>query len=196
MAVSGIDVGRVVRFLHDAPYGGDTTYVDELSNGLFLAIVDVLGHGTSADTVRLDIETFLRENAEADLTQVMTDLDQFLRGSIGAAAGLCHIDRVSGKVDYTGIGNTAARRFGGADTRLVSRDGVLGQTSPTPKIESLRMEPDDILVLYTDGIKTHFEVDEYPQILSDDAQTVADTVLRQFGKPHDDAACIVAKFHR
>ena len=60
----------------------------------------------------------------------------------------------------------------------------------------MQMMDGDTLVLYTDGVRTHFEIDEYPRLLSDDPQQAAETILNYFGKAHDDAACIVAKFHR
>jgi phosphoserine phosphatase RsbX len=191
-----ITVGRAVRFLNNAPLGGDAAFVAPLPDGLFVAIIDVLGHGATADFVRTDIERFLGENADRDLALVISSLDRFLQGTVGAAAGLCHIREATGEVSYTGVGNTVARRFGEADTRLVSRDGVLGQISPRPRIENLRLSDGDTLVLYTDGVRTHFEIDEYPRLLSDDAQRIADTILESFGKAHDDAACVVAKFQR
>jgi len=191
-----ITVGRAVRFLHNAPLGGDAAFIEPLSDGLFLAIIDVLGHGAPADRVRIDIERFFAENTDPDMARVIIALDQFLQGTIGAAAGLCHIADISGEVCYVGVGNTVARRFGETDTRLVSRDGVLGQISPRPRIEKLRMADGDTLVLYTDGVRSHFEIDDYPRLLSDDPQLVADTILGSFGKAHDDAACLVAKFRQ
>ena len=169
--------------------------MEKTVDGYFLAIIDVLGHGIAANRVRVDIEGFFNSQPKADIAGAIQSLDEFLAGTIGAAAGFCHLAESSGTVTYAAIGNTSLRCFGETDRRLVTRDGVPGQNASVPHIESLGMNDGDVLLLHTDGVRTHFERGEYPQILSDDAQVIAKTVVERFSKPHDDAACIAARFH-
>ena len=124
----------------------------------------------------------------------MARLHQYLRGTRGAAAGLCAIDSAAGRVVYAGTGNTAARRFGTADTRLVSHDGVLGQNMRTPRPQTLNLEPGDLLVLYTDGVKDRFTSDDYPGVFSHPPKEVVQNIVKRFGKNHDDAACIAVRY--
>jgi len=58
------------------------------------------------------------------------------------------------------------------------------------------LEERDVLLLYTDGVRAHFRQEEYPQLHSDHPATIARTVVQRFGKPHDDAACIAARYER
>ena len=88
------------------------------------------------------------------------------------------------------------RTFGSQFRRLVSRDGVVGQTLRTHGEDSLVLGQRDVLLLYTDGVRAHFELDEYPQLLSDGAEIIAKTVVDRFGKTHDDAACIALRYIR
>lgn len=173
---------------------GDAVVFKPLPGGLLLAIVDVLGHGPEAHALTPVIDAYLTRYGSADVCGVMTCLHQHLRGSRGAAVGLCAIDSASGTVNYVGIGNTVIRRFGHTETRLVSQDGVLGQNMRTPRQQSLQLEPDDILLLYTDGVSDRFTSQQYPSLAHHSPTTVAENIVSRFGKDHDDAACIAVRF--
>ena len=173
---------------------GDTVVVQPLERGLFVAIVDVLGHGPEAHELTHIIEAYLTRYRSADVAGLMTRLHDHLKGTRGAAVGLCVIDEVTGQINYAGIGNTAIRRFGKEETRLVSQDGVLGQNMRTPRPQSLQMASGDVIVLYTDGISDRFSSDDYPGVLRHAAKEVANNIVQRFGKDHDDAACIVVRY--
>ena len=116
---------------------GDAVVIRPLEQGLFVAIVDVLGHGAEAHELTQVIDAYLARYGNSDVSGLMTRLHQHLKGTRGAAVGLCAIDATTGRIDYAGIGNTALRRFGKVETRLVSQDGVLGQNMRTPLAQTL-----------------------------------------------------------
>jgi len=165
-----------------------------LEQGLFVAIVDVLGHGPEAHELTHVIDAFLDRHATADVSSLMARLHQRLKGTRGAAAGLCAINSADGSIDYVGIGNTSIRRFGAAETRLVSYDGVLGQNMRTPLLQSLKLDSGDLLVLYTDGVSDRFTESEYPGILHHAPKDVVRVILDRFGKDYDDSACIAVRY--
>ena len=173
---------------------GDTVVIRPLEHGLFLAIVDVLGHGAEAHELTHMIEAYLARYGTSDVSGVMARLHQHLKGTRGAAVGLCAID-ATGRVDYAGIGNTSLRRFGKMETRLVSQDGVLGQNMRTPLPQTLQLEPGDLILLYTDGVSDRFTSDDYPGVLHHAPQEVASNIVQRFGKNHDDAACIAVRYN-
>ena len=176
--------------------GGDTIVVRPLENGLFAAIVDVLGHGPEAHDLALEIEGHLAQSWAQDLSvcELMIGLHERLRGSRGAAVGLCSIDAESGVITYTGVGNTTLRRFGKTDTRLVSQDGVLGQNMRTPKVQTLDLEAGDLVLLYTDGVQNRFSAGDYPNVIIDGPKDVVRTIVDRFGRDYDDAACIAVRY--
>jgi negative regulator of sigma-B (phosphoserine phosphatase) len=173
---------------------GDAVVMQTLEHGLFLAIIDVLGHGPEAHQLTHVIEAYLSRYSATDVAGVMVRLHQHLKGTRGAAVGLCSIDAATGRIDYAGIGNTAIRRFGTTETRLVSQDGVLGQNMRTPMPQTLQLEPGELIVLYTDGVSDRFTSNDYPGVLRHTPEEVARNIVQRFGKDHDDAACIAVRY--
>jgi phosphoserine phosphatase RsbX len=173
---------------------GDAVVIRPLEQGLFVAIVDVLGHGPEAHELTQVIDAYLARYGSADVSGLMTRLHQHLRGTRGAAVGLCAIDAASGRIDYAGIGNTVLRRFGKVETRLVSQDGVLGQNMRTPMPQTLQLDPGDLILLYTDGVSDRFTSNDYPGVLRHAPKEVASNIVQRFGKDHDDAACIAVRY--
>ncbi len=173
---------------------GDAVVIRPLEQGLFVAIVDVLGHGPEAHELTHVIDAYLARYGSADVSGLMTRLHQHLMGTRGAAVGLCAIDAASGRIDYAGIGNTVLRRFGKVETRFVSQDGVLGQNMRTPLSQTLQLDPGDLIVLYTDGVSDRFTSNDYPGVLRHAPKEVASNIIQRFGKDHDDAACIAVRY--
>ena len=184
-----------IRACHGERLSGDTVVIRPLKQGLFVAIVDVLGHGPEAHELTHAIDAYLTHYGTSDVSSLMTRLHQHLKGSRGAAVGLCAIDATTGRIDYAGIGNTTMRRFGKTETRLVSQDGVLGQNMRTPLHQTLQLEPGDLIVLYTDGVSDRFTSDDYPGILRHTPKEVANNIVQRFGKDYDDAACIAVRYN-
>ena len=187
------------------PYGnlrvsGDVGVVIEQDAGVFVAMVDVLGHGHVAATTARRIDSLLRTPGLPlrDVAAVLTTLHAALKGKLGCAAGLAWCDRATGRVTYTAVGNTVARCFTGAgkEKRLLSRDGTLGDTIPSPREEQITLGPADALIFYTDGLSDRFNLIDYPLLKGDSAATVARTLVEKFGKTHDDASAICLRYAR
>ena len=189
-----LEHSSLIRPCRGEQLSGDSVVIRPLEQGLFVAIVDVLGHGPEANELTHVIDAYLARYGTSDVSGVMTRLHQHLKGTRGAVAGLCAIDAASGHMNYAGIGNTVMRRFGKAETRLVSKDGVLGQNMRSPLHQTLQLDPGDLVVLYTDGVSDRFTSDDYPGVLHHAPQEVASNIVHRFGKNHDDAACIAVRY--
>jgi len=174
--------------------GGDRALCFSLAEGVLLVIVDVLGHGPEADAVAEQMEGFVEKRRTSQITRLMQAVHEDLRGTRGAAAGFCWVDAASGEARYLGTGNTSFRRIGEDDaTSLVSRDGVLGQRMHGPFEQKLALQPRDVLLLCTDGVRT-FAPADYLSLREDPIENVAQQVVQRFGRSHDDAACIALRY--
>lgn len=179
--------------------GGDAAFVLELECGLLGVIVDVLGHGQEANRLATGIEQYIHEHPSTDVVGLLSQLHEAFRGSRGAAIGLCVIEPSLGQARYAGIGNTGIRRFGQSETRLVSRDGIVGMNAGpirTPVEQAMPLSEGDVVVMYTDGVKTHFKAAAYPGLCHESPKTIAANIVQRFGRAHDDAACVVMRYQR
>ena len=198
---NGFNMHRVNYFKCDRPHfrervSGDTTVLIQQEHLLFASVVDVLGHGKEAHELALEIQGFLANHWENALVDLMNGLHERIKGSRGAAVGLSLLDRRTGMLRYVGIGNTVLRKFGSSEIRLVSHAGIIGGNTRAPREESIRLAPGDVVLLYTDGIQDRFRLQDYPQLLHQDAETISRTILRRFGKEHDDATCIAIRYEK
>ncbi len=183
-----------IRPLLTAVECGDAGIIKESDGKIFLGIVDVLGHGADAYKIAMTARDFFEKQYRRSIVDIISALHTRIKGSRGAVVALCRVDLRTGELEYTGVGNITARIFGAVSKRLVPRDGIIGYVMPTPRVERMTLSSGDVVMLYTDGVQEHFELEDYPKLLHDDAETIGRRVIRQFGKPEDDAACIVLKY--
>lgn len=173
---------------------GDTGVILEGERTCFVALVDGVGHGKEAHRVADVAEQYLREESGRELVEMMQGLHAALKGTRGVVAAVCRLDTGTGEIRFVGIGNITVRIFGERNHRFVSRDGIVGYMIASPREQRERLQPGDLVMLSSDGIKEHFNPDEFPGLLSGPAQKIAETVLQTFGKRDDDASCIVLRY--
>lgn len=173
---------------------GDIAIIKEYDNKCFIALIDVLGHGSEARKVAILAKSYLEHNYEYELTKLMDGLHEHLKGTRGAVAAICHLDILTGKFHYVGIGNITVRILGSDSRRFIPQDGVIGYIIASPREKSIKLHNNNILIMYSDGIKEHFDEFECDGLLKENAKRIADGILKKFGKENDDASCIVLKY--
>ena len=173
---------------------GDTGVVLADDVSCFVALVDVLGHGPEARCSAIVAEDYLSGCANADLVEAIQGLHRSLRQGRGAVATLCRLDLASGELQVAGVGNITTRIFGSEHLRVLSRDGIVGYSMSTPRVQILRLRPGDIVMLYSDGIRESFEAHDCPGLLSGSAREIAERVMQSFRKADDDASCLIMRY--
>jgi hypothetical protein len=194
--IGDIEVASFARPCLGERVSGDTVVIEHRDDIHFLAMVDALGHGPQANAVANQAERFLRKDWSSDVLDTMHRLHSDLKGTIGAGAGLCVVDRVTREIRYTGVGNTVLRTFGSRTTRLISTDGIIGSRFRTSAVQAAPLNESGIILLYTDGVSDRFDVEQYPQIYYNSASAIAHKIVASFGKPYDDATCMAMRYSR
>ncbi len=189
-----VEFYSVVRPYFGQRVSGDAIFTKETDRGFLIVIIDVLGHGAEAHELALKIVDYLEGNYSEDVIEMVEQLHEHLKETRGAAAGLCFLNFETGQVSYVGVGNTVIRKFGKTEASLMSKDGVLGLNMHNPKEENMSVSTGDVLLLYTDGVSSHFRREQYPSIVIDDVRKIANKVVRDFGKDYDDASCIALRY--
>ena len=191
-----LDAAMYSRPCQGERVNGDTAMIERRDHLQMIAVIDGLGHGPEAHRVSSAARDFLKQRWSLDVVDTMHKLHGELRGSLGAVAGIAVIDSRSGQVHFSGIGNISYRVFGQRNLRLMSMAGNLGHQIRSPRQEQHTLSDDEVILVYSDGISDRFELQDYPQILYQSADTIARTVVERFGKHHDDATCIALRMRK
>lgn len=176
---------------------GDSGITLEQKGILLCAVIDGVGHGPNAAIAAVTAKNYIEANSEAPLTEILQGVHEVLKSTQGAVACLCRIELKSGQLTMAGIGNITCRIFRGLDSeRLLSREGILGYMVSTPREHTRKLDNAALLLMHSDGVREHFELFEYPDLLKGNAASVAARVVDTLGKNNDDASCLAVRFFR
>lgn len=190
---ASLQVAHVNRPCRGEFVSGDAVSITEVEGGVLIGVVDGLGHGHSAHLAAKSATRYLRSHGSPDLAHVLSQLHDRLRDTVGAAVSVCWIDLSTGAVRYAAIGNTVFRIKGATSHRLAATPGTVGAQVKSPRVETAQLNPEDVLIIHTDGISDRTDFDDYPQIRYQGVEAVADRLVSQYGKRHDDATVVVCK---
>jgi len=76
----------------------------------------------------------------------------------------------------------------------MTRDGILGYMIPTPQQGEARLVRGDLLVMSSDGIREHFDPDNFADLFTGSAEDIAWGLIKNLGRQTDDASCIVLRY--
>jgi hypothetical protein len=169
--------------------------VKQTHGGVFMALVDVLGHGRKAAEVALAAIRILKQVASPEVGPVLVGLDQALHGTLGAAAVIAFADE-SGAVRFTGVGNVVIRRAGLSDQAFTLPDGIVGVRPRTPRVTHINLAPSELLLLYSDGVPQRFPIPPDSQLFGLSTANLARRVVLDHGRYYDDAACVALRYSK
>lgn len=177
------------------PIAGESVCGDQL--GVFthgsrttIVLADGLGHGEEAAMAAQRAVAHVAERADAALSVLMHDLHRLLVGTRGAAVALVRVDATVGRLEHASVGNVELTALSRERVRPLTSPGVVGARMRKVLETSYRVFAGDLLVLYTDGISSRLSLDGLREL---EPQAIADAIVRDHGKPRDDAACVVIR---
>ena len=199
-----LDVGVASTALEGQNASGDLHLVRSMNgdreHGVLVAVVDGLGHGEdAAAAARIAIDT-LDHHTGATVPELIRLCHEALVGSRGVVMSVAHFDVTRDLITWVGLGNVAgvlvpADRVGRPPyTTLVTRGGIVGTTLgqlPVVRPWVIPIQPQDLLVLATDGLHSDFSDDIS---LHQSPQETAAALLARHGKGTDDALVLIARY--
>lgn len=173
---------------------GDAIVVKESTEGVFMSLIDALGHGREAAEVALSAIRYLKAHAGPDVVQVLAGLNDYLSGTRGAMAVLAFGDTATGQITCTGLGNPTIRKVGGGDEAYPSPDGLLGVRFRSPRVRHLQLASDQLLIMHSDGIAETSSRALTAEALNQPVGAIARRIVLGHGRMYDDAACLIARY--
>lgn len=186
-----VDVATFGRPCLGEERSGDAAVVVERDGRVFVALLDVLGHGDEAHRVARRAAALLEERPAEELPATLRRLHEALRGEPrGAAVAVGELDLATGALRYAAVGNVGARTLEPGGPSLGSQEGVVGGVLPGLRVQQVTLGAGDVLLLFTDGVKSGFAPEG---LRGAGAATLARRVVHRHGKPHDDATCVALR---
>lgn len=189
-AVNGINVAKP----GEIACGDAWDFAQWATNILRLTMVDGLGHG--------DIAALSAEQIICNLNSVTSSLKNSLIHAHhcvnelrGGVAAIAEIDLAAGYLSFCGVGNLSGTVWEGNNKvrGLVSHNGTLGESVHTLREYTYPFSPQNILILHTDGLKSGWELSDYPGITMKSPSLIAAVLYRDFAHRQDDVGVLVYK---
>lgn len=193
-----IDTGVAVLPLPGQPESGDLSLVKRVGKGVFVAVVDGLGHGEDAASAAYAAVAALDRYAKDPLPEILKRCHAALTGTRGVVLTIAYLDPVPKTMTWMGIGNVEGvllHADGGpklSRVALVPSAGFLGGDPPHGQPRVVPIRRGDTLILATDGIKSGFADNLPPPTVA--PQALADQILARYAKGTDDALVLVARY--
>jgi phosphoserine phosphatase RsbX len=191
-----LDWGVAARPLDGEAESGDRAVVVVTADVAVVAAIDGLGHGREAARAAERAVETLRVVTDEPLAALAERCHEALRHSRGAALSVARFSARDDTVTWTGIGNVEGRlvHSNGSSVSvesLVSARGIAGGDVPQLTDTTLPIHRGDVVLLATDGIDAAFADSLRPYGTADE---LADRVLADYSKAHDDALVVVARY--
>jgi anti-sigma regulatory factor (Ser/Thr protein kinase) len=175
-------------------YCGDGWSYHQTPEHTTLLIVDGLGHGGPAAAAAEEAVAVFRSHLEKNPGEVLSYMNDALRKTRGAVAGIARIDHSAKALTYAAVGNTAASVISKQSSRsLVSHSGTLGVASP--RIQEFKVEwpSDGLLIMHSDGLQSRWDLSSYSGLLSRHPAVIGAALVRDFRRQRDDTGVVVVK---
>ena len=197
-AAPRLAVGAVCLPVHGEQACGDAWAMHTSGDTCVFLLADGLGHGPDAAVAaNLAVNLFERSLLLIPMEGVRV-IHAGLVNTRGAAVAVAELDLASAKLRYAGLGNISGLILT-EDKRLnlVCQNGTAGVVAgtiqsfiyPWPKTQG-------ILVMHSDGVATHWALQDYPGLTQKHPALIAGVLYRDHRRPHDDSTVIVAKVEK
>ncbi len=189
-----LEIGAVSVPMPGETASGDSYAVSWGPDYTNIMVVDGLGHGPIAAQCALAaVEAFLEYGTGAPL-EVLDEMHPALRATRGAAAAVARFDHEREELRFAGLGNIAGTIIAeGTARQTVSVPGILGHNNRGGREFSYRWPPDSVVLLYSDGIASHWSPGAYDGLWRMHPSLIAGVLYRDLGRNRDDATMLVVR---
>jgi anti-sigma regulatory factor (Ser/Thr protein kinase) len=185
---------RGVCVPHPAEQVGGDAWAASANGVSSIMVVDGLGHGTAAAEAATLAVTVFEKRRGAPATEVLEATHAALRATRGAAVGIAQLRPDQGVLAFVGVGNIAGVILTGTSARhVVSHAGIVGHQCRKIQEFTYPWSPEFTLVLHSDGLQSHWNLDRYPGLSARDPAIVAATLYRDHSRGRDDVTVVVAR---
>ena len=186
--------GVVTRPRHTGADNGDAFVVKQWAESALVGVIDGLGHGQFAHRAAKAARQYVEGHFDRPLDHIFRGVGRACRATRGVVMALARFDWGRGRLAFASVGNIEVRVFPHSEPfRFAIRRGVIGLNAPNALVTEHPWPPDHVLVLHSDGLRTHWSWKDFPGLAEQPAPAMAQEFLRLLAKEEDDATVIVVR---
>lgn len=161
---------------------------------LMAMMADGLGHGPlAAECATLAIEAF-RKSDETSPEKLIREIHRALRVTRGGAVSVARLDAARREIRFAGVGNVLGIVTGpGFAKNFVAMPGIAGHNLAAVREFTYEWPAGAIVLIYSDGISSHWSLDEYEGLTSRDPSLISAVVYRDRKRGRDDASVLTIR---
>jgi anti-sigma regulatory factor (Ser/Thr protein kinase) len=173
---------------------GDAFVVKQWAESALVGVIDGLGHGQFAHRAAQAARQYVETHFDLPLDQIFRGVGRACRASRGVVMALARFDWGQDRLTFASVGNVEVRVFPHSEPfRFTIRRGVIGLNAPSAVVTEHPWPPDHLLVLHSDGLRTHWGWKDFPGVADQPAPALAQEFLRVLAKEEDDATVVVVR---
>lgn len=189
-----LQFGAATRPYRYLPENGDAFIVIQWEQFALAGVIDGLGHGPFAQRAGHTARQYVEQHFDQPLDSLFRGVQRACRATRGVVMALARFDMAEKKATFASVGNVEVRLFGSPEHfSLVVRRGVIGLNAPNPVLLEHPWGASCVLVIHSDGLRTHWNWNEFPELAQATPDAIAQRLLQVLGKLDDDATVVVAR---
>ena len=195
-------IGKAINPFNNSSNCGDLIGYWSREESVTLCIIDGLGHGIFAKEAARAALDYVGGHVNLPLNKIFSGCNEYIRQTWGVAMGIAVVTYNPSVLTYAGIGNTRIKIIrkveqGNSYLRsflLTGNYGIVGTGYKNIFSETISMEPGDLVIMYTDGVKETIDISGYDKLLFADLQMLAEKIIKDWSHNTDDAAVLTYRF--
>lgn len=189
-----LSFGAATRLHPAMTVNGDAFIVKKWAESALVGVIDGLGHGELAHRAAQTARQFIEAHFDQPLEAIFGGVGRACHSTRGVVMALARFDWAYAKLTFASVGNVRVRAFSGhAPMRFTERRGIIGYNAPRPIVTEHEWEPGNIMLLHTDGMRSTWRMEDFPEVSQISASALAHLLLSRFAKHDDDATVVVVK---
>ena len=173
---------------------GDAFVIKRWGEHALVGVIDGLGHGQFARRAAETARQYVESHYDQPMEVIFRGVERACRATRGVVMALTRFDWGRARLLFASVGNVEARAWGNSEPmNFILRRGIIGSNAPLPVVTEHRWDSRGVMVLHSDGVKTHWRWENFPDLATASATVVAQQLLRALAKDDDDATVVVVK---
>jgi anti-sigma regulatory factor (Ser/Thr protein kinase)/serine/threonine protein phosphatase PrpC len=158
-------------------------------------VVDGLGHGPIAAEAAQEALRVFEGNPELGPAELIDEMHHAMQKTRGAAIAIAEADLTKGVLRFAGVGNISAFILspGQKARAMVSHNGTVGHVLSRVQEFTFPWKQNDLLVMHSDGINSHWELEKFPGLIHREPALIASIIHEQAVRGRDDATVLAAR---